>query len=73
LFEPDNCSSLVDSLLRLHDDEGLRQRLVTTGREAAVERFDWRHIVDAHEETFARVLAKSQEVPACDSAVSVFR
>ncbi|MEC8025203.1 MAG: glycosyltransferase family 4 protein [Myxococcota bacterium] len=56
LFTPDDADSLVHSLSRLYRDEELSRGMVQRGRKASIERFDWRHIVDAHVRVFDRVV-----------------
>ena len=59
LFPPDDPVGLTRALAALAGDAGLRRRLVENGRRMASERFDWAHIVDAHEDTFVGVLQQA--------------
>ena len=56
LFPPDDPDGLTRALVSLAGQPDLRGHLVTNGRRSARERFDWQHIVDAHEDTFVGVL-----------------
>lgn len=50
LVEPGSARALADAICKLSEDEGLRERLGTAGRESILERFNWRK---AAEETLA--------------------
>jgi hypothetical protein len=50
------------SRLRQHPD--LAARLVACGRRAAASRFEWRRIVDRHEQVFAQVAAVNRCTPS---------
>lgn len=43
------------ALARLADDQALRMRMGEAGRTAARERFDWKHVVRAHQELWAEL------------------
>ena len=59
LFSPDDPAELTHALVALAGDPGLRRRLIANGRRTASERFDWQHIVDAHEDAFVGALQQA--------------
>lgn len=63
LFEPKNAAAFLESLIRLRGDGELRRRLVEGGLEAARTRFDWRVIVDRHQQVFERMARRERTAP----------
>jgi len=56
LHEPDDIDGMARSIVRLLDDETLRQRMGKAGRRTAVERFSAERIVPLYEEAYRRLL-----------------
>jgi glycogen(starch) synthase len=57
LFPPGDPYSLADRIIRIKQDPGLRQRLVTIGRRTALERFTLTHMIDGMEAYLAGICA----------------
>lgn len=68
LFESDDAASFLGQFQRLHQDAGLRQRLVRRGRERAEQEFAWPLLVAAHQRCFDEVLAWSVSSDVSDVA-----
>jgi glycosyltransferase involved in cell wall biosynthesis len=64
LFPPGNIIGLVGAYSRLRQHPDLAARLVACGRRAAASRFEWRRIVDRHEQVFAQVAAVNRCTPS---------
>ena len=57
LLVADDPADFAAAVLRLLDDAALRDRLARSGRELAVTRYDWRHLVPTLETLYERVVA----------------
>ncbi|MEM4965089.1 MAG: glycosyltransferase, partial [Pyrobaculum sp.] len=56
LIEPGDYEQLAERLLRLIDDEKLRNAMGNNSRKLAVERFSWWSIAKAYIEVYQEVL-----------------
>ncbi|MBD3389250.1 MAG: glycosyltransferase [Candidatus Altiarchaeales archaeon] len=56
LVEPGDVKGLGEAVNRLLDDEGLRERLASRGREMVVERFGWENIAKEFKRAYGEVL-----------------
>lgn len=52
LFPENDMERFLFNIHRLHNEQGLKDRLVQNGLIAAQERFDWKHVLNAHELCF---------------------
>ena len=57
LFESDDADDFLTQFQRLHQDAGLRHRLIQRGRHRAEREFAWPLLVAAHQRCFEQVLA----------------
>ena len=57
LFESDDAGDFLTQFRRLHQDAGLRHRLIQRGRQRAEQEFAWPLLVAAHQECFDEALA----------------
>lgn len=66
LFEPDDVESLCQALAILRGYPAKTHAMVQRGRRLAREKFDWAHLVDAHEACFREVLTHCSTPSACN-------
>jgi glycosyltransferase involved in cell wall biosynthesis len=64
---------LVSAIERLITDSDLRQRLGRASRERAIERYDWRHVVAAHEALFIELIEQARREPEEPADVDYLR
>lgn len=64
---------LIGSLRRLIVDTPLRQSMGRASRKRAVEQYDWRHIVAAHEKLWVELIAQAREQPAPTAKLDYLR
>ncbi len=57
LVEPGSARALADAICKLSDDEDLRERLGTAGRESILERFNWRKAAEETLVVYEELLA----------------